>query len=99
MEHIQDYHVQGDYNTRMIQMRNDKFRDDIKWPTSLTLQSILLCTSEPKILSCLFTKLRLSLDGKSSNQLFFHPVEVVGTSVGLTRPFEISRQKMFLLLI
>ena len=44
-------------------------------------------------------KLRLSLDGKSSNQLFFHPVEVVGTSVGLTRPFEISRQKMFLLLI
>ena len=43
MEHIQDYHVQGDYNTRMIQMRNDKFRDDIKWPTSLTLQSILLC--------------------------------------------------------
>ena len=61
--------------------------------------SVLGSTSEPKILSCLFTKLRLSLDGKSSNQLFFHPVEVVGTSVGLTRPFEISRQKMFLLLI
>ena len=76
----------------------------LKNNTSLYLSSalnasVLGSTSEPKILSFLFTKLRLSLDGKSSNQLFFHPVEVVGTSVGLTRPFEISRQKMFLLLI
>ena len=76
----------------------------LKNNTSLYLSSalnasVLGSTSELKILSCLFTKLRLSLDGKSSNQLFFHPVEVVGTSVGLTRPFEISRQKMFLLLI